>query len=199
MIRQYCRQVLEEEEYKFVAVWSRALKSGLPHRSFFHPFPIFFLLSPFPIFALFYIPKVGCILRGKSGIRHQVWQFSAQNCSWFSDLVHQIAREKQYPGKKIQNISFSHFRDELSVARCLCWFSIVKPLCFSSHQFQPEPISTLDNWFSTRSKNFLNGCIGINSMERLLCRITRQMLKRFNRLRSMSMKLWVMDHKVALY
>ena len=29
-------QVLEEEEYKFVAVWSRALKSGLPHR---FPFP----------------------------------------------------------------------------------------------------------------------------------------------------------------
>ena len=97
-----------------------------PPSQFFFPF-----LPPLPILLCFYIPKVGCILRGKSGIRHQVWQFSAQNCSWFSDLVHQIAREKQYPGKKIQNISFSHFRDELSVARCLCWFSIVKPLCFS--------------------------------------------------------------------
>ena len=103
----------------------------VPHRFFFIFYPSFQLFIPPSQFCFVFIPKVGCILRGKSGIRHQVWQFSAQNCSWFSDLVHQIAREKQYPGKNIQNISFSHFRDELSVARCLCWFSIVNPLCFS--------------------------------------------------------------------
>ena len=78
----------------------------------------------------------------------------------FWDLVHQIAREKQYPGKKIQNISFSHFPDELSGARCLCWFSIVKPLWFlgasTGTHFDP-----LDNWFSTRGKKFPNA-VGIN-------------------------------------
>ena len=55
---QYCDQVLEEEEYKFVAVWSRALKAGLPHRFFYPPSP--------PNFALVLdIRELGCILKRK--------------------------------------------------------------------------------------------------------------------------------------
>ena len=75
------------------------------------------------------------------------------------DLVHQIAPKNNIPGKKLFLFAFP--ADELSFVRCLCWFSIVKPLWFLSVVSTRTHFYPLDNCFSTRSKNFLNG-LGIN-------------------------------------
>ena len=131
-------QVLEEEEYKFVAVWSRALKSGLPHR-------YFFLLIKLgnqeaPSLTIFWSELL--LIRGSIAANDTL-----KTKSW-----------------KTQTISFFAFlwRIEQRCTMSLLIFQIVKSVCrfnvFNRNFYIPS--------CSQRSKKFLNGVNRINSLRK---------------------------------